>query len=131
MRTKSLKKNKINVITLGCSKNVYDSEVLMGQLKASGKDVVHEQEGNIVVINTCGFIDNAKEESVNTILEYVDKKEQGLVDKVFVTGCLSERYKPDLEKEIPNVDQYFGTSDLPQLLKVLGADYKHELLGER
>ncbi len=131
MRTKSLKKNKINVITLGCSKNVYDSEVLMGQLKASGKDVVHEQEGNIVVINTCGFIDNAKEESVNTILEYVDKKEQGLVDKVFVTGCLSERYKPDLEKEIPNVDQYFGTSDLPQLLKVLGADYHHELLGER
>jgi len=131
MRTKSLKKNKINVITLGCSKNVYDSEVLMGQLKASGKDVVHEQEGNIVVINTCGFIDNAKEESVNTILEYVDKKEQGIVDKVFVTGCLSERYKPDLEKEIPNVDQYFGTSDLPQLLKVLGADYKHELLGER
>jgi ribosomal protein S12 methylthiotransferase len=131
MRTKSLKKNKINVITLGCSKNVYDSEVLMGQLKASGKDVVHEQEGNIVVINTCGFIDNAKEESVNTILEYVDKKEQGIVDKVFVTGCLSERYKPDLEREIPNVDQYFGTSDLPQLLKVLGADYKHELLGER
>lgn len=131
MRTKSLKKNKINVITLGCSKNVYDSEVLMGQLKASGKDVVHEQEGNIVVINTCGFIDNAKEESVNTILEYVDKKEQGLVDKVFVTGCLSERYKPDLQKEIPDVDQYFGTSELPQLLKVLGADYKHELLGER
>lgn len=131
MRTKSVKKNKINVITLGCSKNVYDSEVLMGQLKASGKEVVHEQEGNIIVINTCGFIDNAKAESVNTILEYVDKKEQGIVDKVFVTGCLSERYKPDLEKEIPNVDQYFGTSDLPQLLKVLGADYKHELLGER
>lgn len=131
MRTKSVKKNKINVVTLGCSKNVYDSEVLMGQLKANGKEVVHEQEGNIIVINTCGFIDNAKAESVNTILEYVDKKEQGLVDKVFVTGCLSERYKPDLEKEIPNVDQYFGTSDLPQLLKVLGADYKHELLGER
>ena len=131
MRTKSLKKNKINVITLGCSKNVYDSEVLMGQLKASGKDVVHEQEGNIVVINTCGFIDNAKEESVNTILEYVDKKEQGLVDKVFVTGCLSERYRPDLEKEIPDVDQYFGTTELPLLLKALGADYKHELLGER
>ncbi|PKP16594.1 MAG: 30S ribosomal protein S12 methylthiotransferase RimO [Bacteroidetes bacterium HGW-Bacteroidetes-23] len=131
MRTKSLKKNKINVITLGCSKNVYDSEVLMGQLKASGKDVVHEQEGNIVVINTCGFIDNAKAESVNTILEYVEKKKQGVVDKVFVTGCLSERYKPDLEKEIPNVDQYFGTTDLPILLKALGADYKHELLGER
>lgn len=131
MRTKSLKKNKINVITLGCSKNVYDSEVLMGQLKASGKNVVHEQEGNIVVINTCGFIDNAKAESVNTILEYVEKKKQGFVDKVFVTGCLSERYKPDLEKEIPNVDQYFGTTDLPLLLKALGADYKHELLGER
>jgi ribosomal protein S12 methylthiotransferase len=131
MRTKSLKKNKINVITLGCSKNTYDSEVLMGQLKANGKEVAHEQEGNIVVINTCGFIDNAKEESVNTILEYVDKKEQGLVDKVFVTGCLSERYRPDLEKEIPNVDQYFGTTELPLLLKALGADYKHELLGER
>jgi ribosomal protein S12 methylthiotransferase len=92
---------------------------------------VHEQEGNIVVINTCGFINNAKEESVNTILEYVDKKENGIVDKVFVTGCLSERYRPDLEKEIPNVDQYFGTTDLPLLLKALGADYKHELLGER
>ncbi|MCG2611076.1 30S ribosomal protein S12 methylthiotransferase RimO [Flavobacterium sp. SM15] len=131
MRTKSLKKNKINVITLGCSKNTYDSEVLMGQLKANGKEVVHEQEGNIVVINTCGFIDNAKEESVNTILEYADKKEQGIVDKVFVTGCLSERYRPDLEKEIPNVDQYFGTTELPLLLKALGADYKHELIGER
>ena len=131
MRTKSLKKNKINVITLGCSKNTYDSEVLMGQLKASGKDVAHEQEGNIVVINTCGFIDNAKEESINTILEYVAKKEQGIVDKVFVTGCLSERYRPDLEKEIPDVDQYFGTTELPLLLKALGADYKHELLGER
>ena len=131
MRTKSLKKNKINVITLGCSKNVYDSEVLMGQLRASGKDVVHEEEGNIVVINTCGFIDNAKAESVNTILEYADKKSRGIVDKVFVTGCLSERYRPDLEKEIPNVDQYFGTTELPGLLKALGADYKHELLGER
>jgi ribosomal protein S12 methylthiotransferase len=131
MRTKSLKKNKINVITLGCSKNTYDSEVLMGQLKANGKEVAHEEEGNIVVINTCGFIDNAKEESVNTILEYVDKKDQGLVDKVFVTGCLSERYRPDLEKEIPDVDQYFGTTELPLLLKALGADYKYELLGER
>lgn len=135
MRTKSLKKNKINVITLGCSKNVYDSEVLMGQLRASGKEVTHEapqaEEGNIIVINTCGFINNAKEESINTILEYVDKKEQGLVDKVFVTGCLSERYRPDLEKEIPNVNQYFGTTELPLLLKALGADYKHELLGER
>jgi ribosomal protein S12 methylthiotransferase len=131
MRTKSLKKNKINVVTLGCSKNVYDSEVLMGQLKANGKDVVHEEEGNIVVINTCGFINNAKEESVNTILEFMQKKEAGDVDKVFVTGCLSERYKPDLQKEIPNVDQYFGTTELPSLLKALGADYKHELIGER
>lgn len=131
MRTKSLKKNKINVVTLGCSKNVYDSEVLMGQLKANGKAVAHEDEGNIVVINTCGFIDNAKEESVNTILDFVQKKEAGDVDKVFVTGCLSERYKPDLVKEIPNVDQYFGTTELPQLLKALGADYKHELIGER
>ncbi|MFV0565887.1 MAG: 30S ribosomal protein S12 methylthiotransferase RimO [Flavobacteriaceae bacterium] len=131
MRTKSIKKNKINVITLGCSKNTYDSEVLMGQLKASGKEVVHEEEGNIVVINTCGFINNAKEESVNTILEYMQKKEEGEVDKVFVTGCLSERYKPDLEKEIPNVDQYFGTTELPGLLKALGADYRHELIGER
>ncbi|MBV7267958.1 30S ribosomal protein S12 methylthiotransferase RimO [Winogradskyella luteola] len=131
MRTKTLKKNRINVVTLGCSKNVYDSEVLMGQLKASGKDVVHEQEGNVVVINTCGFINNAKEESVNTILHYMQKKEEGEVDKVFVTGCLSERYKPDLQKEIPNVDQYFGTTELPGLLKALGADYKHELIGER
>lgn len=131
MRTKTLKKNKINVVTLGCSKNVYDSEVLMGQLKASGKDVVHEEEGNIVVINTCGFINNAKEESVNTILEYVQKKNDGDVDKVFVTGCLSERYKPDLVKEIPNVDEYFGTTELPGLLKALGADYRHELIGER
>ncbi len=131
MRTKTLKKNKINVVTLGCSKNVYDSEVLMGQLKANNKEVVHEEEGNIVVINTCGFIANAKEESVNTILEYVQKKEEGVVDKVFVTGCLSERYKPDLEEEIPDVDQYFGTTELPGLLKALGADYKHELIGER
>lgn len=131
MRTKSLKKNKINVVTLGCSKNVYDSEVLMGQLKANGKDVAHEEDGNIVVINTCGFIDNAKEESVNTILDFMQKKEAGDVDKVFVTGCLSERYKPDLQKEIPNVDEYFGTSQLPSLLKALGADYKHELIGER
>jgi len=131
MRTRSIKKNTINVVTLGCSKNVYDSEVLMGQLKAGGKNVVHEQEGNIVVINTCGFINNAKEESINTILDYVQQKEAGLIDKVFVMGCLSERYKPDLEKEIPDVDQYFGTSELPALLKVLGADYKHELIGER
>jgi len=131
MRTKSTTKNKINVITLGCSKNIYDSEVLMGQLKANDKDVVHEEDGNIVVINTCGFIDNAKEESVNTILDNIQRKEAGEIDKVFVTGCLSERYKPDLQKEIPSVDQYFGTSELPQLLKALEADYKHELLGDR
>lgn len=131
MRTKNSTKNKINVITLGCSKNIYDSEVLMGQLKANDKDVVHEEDGNIVVINTCGFIDNAKEESVNTILENIQRKEAGEIDKVFVTGCLSERYKPDLLKEIPDVDQYFGTSELPQLLAALEADYKHELLGER
>lgn len=131
MRTKTLKKNKINVVTLGCSKNVYDSEVLMGQLRANDKDVVHQEEGNVVVINTCGFIANAKEESINTILDFVQQKEAGKVDKVFVTGCLSERYKPDLQKEIPNVDEYFGTSELPNLLKALGADYKHELIGER
>jgi len=134
MRTKSSKINKINVVTLGCSKNIYDSEVLMGQLKANDKNVVHEDvndDGNIVVINTCGFIGKAKEESINTILHYADKKEKGEVDKVFVTGCLSERYKPDLEKEIPNVDDYFGTHDLPNLLKALEADYKHELIGER
>ncbi|MCF6348871.1 MAG: 30S ribosomal protein S12 methylthiotransferase RimO [Flavobacteriaceae bacterium] len=134
MRTKSSKQNKINVVTLGCSKNIYDSEVLMGQLKANGKEVVHEDvndDGNIVVINTCGFIGKAKEESINTILHYAHKKERGEIDKVFVTGCLSERYKPDLEKEISDVDAYFGTHDLPNLLKVLEADYKHELIGER
>jgi ribosomal protein S12 methylthiotransferase len=131
MRTKSSKTNQINVITLGCSKNIYDSEVLMGQLQANKKMVNHEGEGNIVVINTCGFIDNAKEESVNTILEQVERKNLGEVDKVFVMGCLSERYKPDLKKEIPDVDQYFGTTELPNLLKALGADYKHELIGER
>jgi ribosomal protein S12 methylthiotransferase len=135
MRTKSPKKNKINVVTLGCSKNIYDSEVLMGQLKANGKEVTHEapeeEEGNIIVINTCGFIDNAKQESIDNILHYADKKERGEVDHVYVTGCLSERYKPDLEQEIPDVDAYFGTRDMPLLLKTLGADYKHELVGER
>ncbi len=131
MRTKSLKKNTINVVTLGCSKNIYDSEVLMGQLQANDKQVVHEKEGNIVVVNTCGFIDNAKEESVQTILNFAKKKEAGTIDKLFVTGCLSERYKDDLEKEIPEVDQFFGTTDLPILLKALGANYKHELIGER
>ena len=113
MRTKSLKKNTINVVTLGCSKNIYDSEVLMGQLQANDKQVVHEKEGNVVVVNTCGFIDNAKEESVQTILNFAKKKEAGTIDKLFVTGCLSERYKDDLEKEIPEVDQFFGTTDLP------------------
>ena len=134
MRTKSLKNNKINVITLGCSKNIYDSEVLMGQLKANEMDVEHESDkddANVVVINTCGFIDNAKEESINTIIEQAERKSDGKIDKLFVTGCLSERYKPDLEKEIPNVDEYFGTTDLPKLLQALGADYKHELIGER
>lgn len=131
MRTKSTGKKKINIVTLGCSKNVYDSEVLMGQLQASGKEVVHEDRGDIVVINTCGFIDNAKEESINTILDFVEAKNRGEVEKVFVTGCLSERYKPDLVKEIPDVDHYFGTRDLPVLLKHLGADYRHELVGER
>ena len=133
MRVKSHKKNTINVITLGCSKNVYDSEILMGQLKANQMNVKHEtsDDANIVVVNTCGFIDNAKEESVNTILEQIERKEEGKIDKLFVTGCLSERYKPDLEKEMPNVDEFFGTKDLPNLLKSLGADYKHELVGER
>ena len=134
MRTKSLKKNIINVITLGCSKNIYDSEVLMGQLKANDMQVEHESEkddSNIVVVNTCGFIDNAKEESINTILEQAQRKELGEIDKLFVTGCLSERYKQDLQKEMPNVDQFFGTTDLPKLLQALGADYKHELLGDR
>ena len=131
MRTRSKKRNKINVITLGCSKNIYDSEVIIKQLEASKKNVVHEEKGNIVVINTCGFINNAKQESINTILEQIEYKQTGIVDKVYVTGCLSERYKNDLEKEIPDVDQYFGTTDLPQLLKVLEADYKHELVGER
>lgn len=134
MKTKTLKKNKVNVVTLGCSKNIVDSEVLMGQLKANNFQVEHEStsdDSSIVIINTCGFIDNAKQESIDTILRYADAKEAGLVDKVYVTGCLSERYKPELEKEIPNVDGYFGTRDLPRLLKTLKADYKHELVGER
>ena len=134
MRTKSIKKNKINVITLGCSKNIYDSEILMGQLAANDIAVEHESEendSNIIVVNTCGFIDNAKEESVNTILEQARRKSDGEIEKLFVTGCLSERYKDDLEKEISDVDQFFGTTDLPKLLQALGADYKHELIGER
>lgn len=134
MKTKTLKKNKVNVVTLGCSKNIFDSEVLMGQLKANNFEVEHEstkKDAAILIINTCGFIDNAKQQSIDTILEAVSAKEKGLVEKVYVTGCLSERYKPDLEKEIPNVDEYFGTRDLPRLLKTLKADYKHELVGER
>lgn len=126
---------KINVITLGCSKNTYDSEVLMGQLKGNNLNVEHESNvlgrNDIVVINTCGFIDNAKQESIDTILQYSQLKEEGKVGKVIVTGCLSERYKPDLEAEITNVDAYFGTNDLQNILHSLGANYKHELIGER
>ncbi|WP_234736305.1 30S ribosomal protein S12 methylthiotransferase RimO [Tellurirhabdus bombi] len=134
MKTKGLRKNKINIVTLGCSKNLVDSEVLYTQLKGNGYNVTHESkkdDANIVVINTCGFIDNAKEESVNTILRYVDAKDAGVVDKVYVTGCLSHRYKDELEVEIPTVDAWFGTNELPRLLKTLKADYKHELVGER
>jgi ribosomal protein S12 methylthiotransferase len=134
MKTKTLKKNKINIVTLGCSKNIYDSEELMAQLKANKFEVVHEsndEDSAIAIINTCGFIDNAKQEYIDTILNYVDAKEQGLVDKVYVTGCLSQRYKDDLEKEIPNVDSFFGTNELPNILKTLRADYKKELIGER
>ena len=134
MKTKTLKKNKVNVVTLGCSKNIVDSEVLMGQLKANKFEVDHESESDdhqIVIINTCGFVDNAKQESIDTILRYVDAKKAGEVEKVYVTGCLSERYKKDLEKEIPEVDAYFGTRELPKILKTLKADYKQELVGER
>jgi ribosomal protein S12 methylthiotransferase len=134
MKTKTLKKNKVNVVTLGCSKNTFDSEVLMAQLRANQFEVEHEakqDDSEIVIINTCGFIDNAKQESIDTILRYAEAKQEGLVEKVYVTGCLSERYKDDLEKEIPEVDAYFGTRDLPRLLKTLKADYKHELIGER
>ncbi len=134
MKTKTLKKNKVNVVTLGCSKNIFDSEVMMAQLKANKFEVEHEAEqddSEIVIINTCGFIDNAKQESIDTILRYADAKNEGAVDKVYVTGCLSERYKDDLESEIPEVDAFFGTRELPRLLKTLKADYKHELVGER
>lgn len=134
MKTKTLKKNKVNVITLGCSKNIFDSEVMMAQLKANKFEVEHESkhdDAEIVIINTCGFIDNAKQESIDTILRYADAKNEGMVDKLYVTGCLSQRYKDDLETEIPEVDAYFGTRDLPRLLKTLKADYKHELVGER
>jgi ribosomal protein S12 methylthiotransferase len=134
MKTKTLKKNKVNVVTLGCSKNLVDSEVLMGQLKANKFNVEHESESddhNIVIINTCGFVENAKQESIDTILRYVDAKKSGDIEKLYVTGCLSERYKGELEKEIPDVDAYFGTRELPKILKTLKADYKHELVGER
>lgn len=134
MRVGKLNKDKVNIITLGCSKNMVDSEVLSGQLKANDMDVVHENaklDHNIVIVNTCGFIDKAKEESINTILDQVELKKKGKLDKVFVTGCLSERYKNNLEAEIPEVDAYFGTMELPGLLSVLNADYKAELVGER
>ncbi len=134
MRTKSLKPNKINIITLGCSKNLVDSEVLLSQLKGNEIDATHESEkndANIIVVNTCGFIDNAKQESIDTILQYVDEKEAGRIDKLYVTGCLSHRYKDELDSEIPQVDAWFGTLELPNLLRTLGADYKHELIGER
>ena len=133
MRTKTSKQLKVNVVTLGCSKNVVDSEVLMGQLRANEIEVEHEskRQAEIVIINTCGFIDNAKQESIDTILHYAKEKEKGKIEKLIVTGCLSERYKPDLEKEIKGIDNIFGTRDLPLLLKTLGADYKHELIGER
>ncbi len=134
MRTRTLKKNKVNVITLGCAKNIFDSEIMMAQLKANKYEVKHEEadsDAAIVVINTCGFIDNAKEESINTILQFAEAKAEGRVEKVYVTGCLSERYRDDLESEIPEVDGYFGTRDLPRLLKTLKADYKKELVGER
>ncbi|TXH23836.1 MAG: 30S ribosomal protein S12 methylthiotransferase RimO [Cyclobacteriaceae bacterium] len=134
MKTKGNNKTKVNIVTLGCSKNLVDSEVLLTQLRGNGIDAVHESEkddANVVVINTCGFIDNAKQESIDTILRYVDAKEEGIVDKVYVTGCLSERYRTDLEKEIPDVDAWFGTRDLSRILKTFRADYKHELVGER
>jgi len=134
MKVKGLKKDKVNIVTLGCSKNLVDSEVMLTQLKGNGINTTHESkkdDANIVVINTCGFIDNAKQESVDTILRYVDAKQEGLIEKVYVTGCLSQRYKDDLEKEIPQVDAFFGTMELPALLKKFKADYKHELIGER
>jgi len=134
MKTKTLKKDKVNIITLGCSKNMVDSEVLSGQLQANEIDVVHENgkmDHNIVIVNTCGFIEKAKEESINTILEQVELKQRGKLEKVYVTSCLSQRYRDDLEKEIPEVDAWFGTLELPLILKKFEADYKTELLGER
>ena len=134
MKARTLKQDKVNVITLGCSKNLVDSENLITQLRGNDYDVVHDsqdEDANIVIINTCGFIDLAKQESIDTILEYAVVKKSGGIDKLFVTGCLSQRYKDDLEKEIPEVDAYFGTLELPGLLAKLNADYKHELIGER
>ena len=133
MKTKTIIRDKVNVITLGCSKNLVDSENLITQLKANDIDVEHESQNdaNIIIVNTCGFIDLAKEESINTIVEYADIKAKGGIDKLYVTGCLSQRYKDDLEKEIPEVDAFFGTLELPGLLARLNADYKHELIGER
>ncbi len=133
MKTKNQPKNKVNVITLGCSKNLVDSENLITQLRGNEFEVQHDgsEEANIVIINTCGFIDRAKEESINTILEYAAHKQAGHLDKLYVTGCLSQRYKDDLEEEIPEVDAFFGTLELPSLLHTLNADYKHELIGER
>ncbi|MCU0436466.1 MAG: 30S ribosomal protein S12 methylthiotransferase RimO [Raineya sp.] len=134
MKTKTIKKNKVNIVTLGCAKNLVDSEELFTQLKANKFDVSHESQkddAGIIIINTCGFIENAKQESIDTILQYADAKESGLIDKLYVTGCLSHRYKDDLEKEIPQVDAFFGTNELPRILKTLKADYKHELVGER
>ncbi|MCU0389875.1 MAG: 30S ribosomal protein S12 methylthiotransferase RimO [Thermoflexibacter sp.] len=134
MKTKSYKKDKINIVTLGCSKNIVDSEVMLTQLKANGLEAKHEskkEDANIVIVNTCGFIERAKQESIDTILRFADAKEDGKIDKLYVVGCLSERYKEDLEKEIPIVDAYFGTRELPALLKKFNADYKHELIGER
>ncbi len=134
MRTKSLRAKKINIVTLGCSKNIVDSEVLLSQLKANEFDVTHESEKEdveVIVVNTCGFIDNAKKESIDTILHYAEEKKSGHIERLYVTGCLSHRYKEDLEKEIPEVDAFFGTLELPNILNTLGADYKHDLIGER
>ncbi len=134
VKTRGINKDKINIVTLGCSKNLVDSEVMLTQLKGNQLDATHESQqddANIVIINTCGFIDNAKQESIDTIVRYADAKEEGLVEKVYVTGCLSQRYRDELKQELPEVDAWFGTMELPLLLKKFNADYKHELLGER
>ncbi|MGK7394890.1 MAG: 30S ribosomal protein S12 methylthiotransferase RimO [Candidatus Cyclobacteriaceae bacterium M3_2C_046] len=134
MKTKGRKQDKVNIVTLGCSKNLVDSEVMLTQLKGNGINAVHEQikdDANVIIINTCGFIDNAKQESIDTILRYADAKQEGIIDKLFVTGCLSQRYKEDLQKEIPEVDAFFGSNELPLLLKKFKVNYKHELVGER